>query len=123
MSETAADSVPAPARYPAPDTASARQVFVAWEKLRIVYNAVLVAVVVTVAAFADVKFDIEFLRFLGICAVAAILVYCAGPVAEGYAALLGVARRASRIVLFTLGLLIAGFVAFAMMISFSMNGM
>lgn len=122
MNEPAADSVPAPARYPAPDPASARDVFVAWEKLRILYNGVLAAVVITVTAIEGLKVDAELAGFVFGCAVAANLAYCAGPVAEGYAALVGVPRRACRIVLITLGLLVAASVALAAMISFSTQG-
>lgn len=93
----------------------------AWEKLRIVYNAVLVAVVITVTAIGGMKSDWELVRYLIACAMVANLVYCAGPVAEGYAALFAIPRRASRIVLFTLGLLISACFAFAGMISFSMR--
>ncbi len=121
MTEPAADSVPAPARYPAPDEATARQVFVAWEKFRILYNGVLVAVVITVTAIEGMKFDWELVRYLVIGAVAANVAFCSGPVAEGYAALFAVPRRASRIVLFILGMLIAAMFAFAGMISFSMR--
>lgn len=121
MTEPAADSVPAPARYPAPDTASAREVFVAWEKLRVIYNAVLVAIVVTSATFGGTKFDAGFVGFLLGTAVAANVVYCACPVAEGYAALVGVPRRACRIVLFTLGLLVGGCLTFAATFSFGIK--
>ena len=100
-----------------PDTASAREVFLAWEKLRIVYNGVLVAVVLGASALGALQgharwSDVAFRRHLLFAAVVANVLYCTGPVAEGYLALLGSPRRAARGVLFGLGLLFASGLAF-----------
>jgi hypothetical protein len=84
---------------------SARSVFLAWEKLRLVYNAVLVVFVLLIPRpFFDV---LESLIFLAEGAFIANLCYCAGPVAEGYLALLGADRSRVRLVLFVLGTLLA----------------
>jgi len=88
---------------------SARAVFLAWERLRLVYNAALGAVVLACAA-GDLS-DREFRSFLLRDAVAANLCFCFGPVAEGYLALVGVGRRAARYLVFVPGLLLGCFFA------------
>lgn len=66
---------------PPPADDSARAVFLAWERLRLVYNAALGAVVLACAA-GDIS-DREFRDFLLRAAVGANLCFCLGPVAEG----------------------------------------
>lgn len=85
--------------------ASAAEVFVAWERLRLVYNAVLIAVTLVLGArhLGDERFQIRLVEG----AILANALFCAGIVAEGYLALLGFARRPCRITLFALGTLLA----------------
>ena len=85
------------------DDASAMQVFFAWEKLRIIYNIVLVAIVLVMCGRAIPFIIGEALA----SALAANLMFCAGPVAECYLHWLGVPRVPARVVLFALGLLMS----------------
>jgi hypothetical protein len=89
---------------------SAREVFVAWEKIRIVYNLILVFLVTFV--FIERFSDRGFLRYLVECAIAANLCFCAGPVAEGYLNLLGVQRRLARLWLAILGFALSSALAY-----------
>lgn len=84
---------------------SAREVFIAWERLRVVFN---LALIVLVAIFGhDYWSERGFLSYVIKAAFVANVGYCAGPVAEGYLALAGVQRRAARAALFGGGLVIA----------------
>src|SRR5262249_46847410 len=86
----------------------AMDVFVAWEKLRLLYNLILVA---AVALFLNpVVFLLSlpiFLPFLLEGALIANIGFCAGPVAEGYLCLLGMSRRPVRALVFVCGTLVA----------------
>ncbi len=83
---------------------SARAVFLAWERLRLVYNAALAAVVLAVAG-RDLA-DPQFHEFLIPAALGANLCFCLGPVVEGYLALIGADRLIARWLLFSSGLLL-----------------
>gem|GEM_PF-2253641 len=103
---------PAPTCFADPSTA--REVFLAWERRRLVYNAVRVVVVrVALAPGGPVELnDPAFRRHLLVGAVAANVRYGVGPGAEGYLAFLGASRRAARGVLFGFALLLASGLAF-----------
>ncbi len=89
------------------DEPTAQQVFFAWEKLRLAYNAVLVFVVLV-----QISFGAEF-PFLVLNAIVANVFFCAGPVAEGYLVLLGVPRLPFRWLICLFGTVIAVIVTFA----------
>jgi hypothetical protein len=94
-----------PGVTPAPPVGdTARAVFLAWERLRLVYNATLVLIVLYIAGHNLGNF--EFRVFVLEAAVAANLCFCAGPVAEGYLSLLGANRRVVRWLLFIPGTLL-----------------
>lgn len=97
------------------DTASARDVFLAWEKLRLVYNAALVLAtgIGVVLGPDDVLADRAYLGHLIRAAVLANALFCAGTVAEGYLAWMGAPRRPSRAILFALGTLLTMLLAMA----------
>lgn len=96
---------PAPAAHAAHDGETAREVFVAWERRRIAYNAVQVAVV---ALSGRILFEGPgWAARLGLLVLASNLLFCLGPVAEGYLVLLGAPRRGARAFVFTLGTLVA----------------
>lgn len=99
---------------------SARAVFLAWERLRLWYNAALAALVVLLVPRGDWA-DPRFPRFLAAAAFGANLCFCLGPVAEGYLSLLGVNRRTARGVVFVPGLLFALLLAFATLFSWGMR--
>src|SRR5579864_3672300 len=63
------------------------EVFFAWEKLRLLYNGLLIVVVL-------VRFEFNFrvILFFVEPAIYANLCFCAGPVAEGYLTWFGVPR-------------------------------
>lgn len=84
---------------------SADDVFKRWEQLRIVYNVILgLGMIPFLKQFLDQpQFTMEVLAG----AVGANACYCAGPVVEGYAAMLGLPRRPTRWVIFAGGVLIA----------------
>jgi hypothetical protein len=82
---------------------SARAAFLAWEKLRLAYNAALAVLVLALApdgAFSDPAFQ----SYLLTGAFAANVCFCAGAWAEGWLAIIGLDRLAARAVVFGLGL-------------------
>jgi hypothetical protein len=95
-----------PTPAPPPADHSARAAFLAWERLRLAYNAAL-GTVVLLTAGADGS-AADFPWFLAYAAFGANLCFCLGPVAEGYLVLLFRAdRRAARWLVFVPGLLLA----------------
>jgi len=92
-----------------PAVESARAVFLAWERLCVVYNAVLVVVVLIFGG--SYLGDGAFWWFLAYYAVIANLCYCLGPVIEGYFGLLGADRRLVRWSVFVLGTLFGSLLA------------
>src|SRR5262249_45571426 len=63
----------------------AMEVFIAWERLRLLYNAILV---VSVLLHLKSLLGLFHASFLLEAALAANVCFCAGPVAEGYLCLL-----------------------------------
>lgn len=98
---------------------SARAVFLAWERLRLLYNAALAAVVLVFDG--SHLSDREFLWFLARAAFGANLCFCLGPVAEGFLALLEANRRHARWAAFVLGLLLACLLAFGSLFAWRMR--
>ena len=94
---------------------SVRDVFLAWEKLRVLYVALLVFVVLGldgVRALGDRQSCFAIIEG----AVAANVLYFAGPLAEAYFHWLGIRWRWLRMTLFTAGTLLAiGLTAFVML--------
>lgn len=84
---------------------TADDVFRRWEQLRIPYNLILgLGMIPFLKQFLDQP---EFTLNVLAGAVAANVCFCAGPVAEGYAALIGLPRKLSRWVIFAGGVLIS----------------
>ncbi len=85
--------------------ALARRTFLAWEKLRVLYVAILVAITLATAALhglgmlATVKFWIT----TGVGAVFANIAFLAGPVVETYVRWLGYRGEVLRPILFCVG--------------------
>jgi hypothetical protein len=92
-----------PLASPADD--SARAVFLAWERLRLTYNAALAIVVLSLGG-GDL-FNGDFVLLLPGAVFAANIGFCLGPVAEGYLVLLRADRRVARWLVFVPGLLLA----------------
>src|SRR5262245_13974135 len=103
-----------------PGEESAHSVFLAWEKLRVVFNAALVFVVLLSAGSA--LLDGKFWHFLAEGALIANLCFCLGPVAEGYLIFFGVNRQAVRWIVFALGALLGCLLAFAAVFAWRMQG-
>ena len=105
---------------PFPPGESAKEVFVAWEKLRIIYNSVLAVISLTAAhawlAFLSIE-DLLGLLFQG--AIGANVCFCLGPVIEGYLSLIGINRGKARIGLFVLGTMIASLLAISVLARWS----
>jgi hypothetical protein len=86
---------------------SARPVFMRWERLRIVYNALL-AMLVLLPMAGEVRWpDLGDLLILLMGAVLANLCYLAGPAAETYLAWLGLRSRLVTAALFIGGVLVS----------------
>jgi len=82
--------------------------FLAWEKLRIYYNLILLAVALGIASLSpDIFAELPFWVVSIVGALGANVCFCAGPVAENYLALVGANRGIVRAVLFGLGCLFA----------------
>jgi hypothetical protein len=89
---------------------SARAVFLAWEKLRLAYNAILVGVVLAVFGCLfgwSVLAQEEVWEYLVAGAFLANVCFCVGPWAEGWLAVAGARRKDVRSALFVLGTLLA----------------
>jgi len=87
--------------------ASARQVFLRWERLRVPYNALLVAVVLLPTGGEFRWPDPGDLLILLMGAVLANLCFLAGPVAETYLAWLGLRSKWVTAALFVGGVLVS----------------
>jgi hypothetical protein len=89
---------------------SAKQVFVAWERLRVVFNGLLVLETLCLG----LPFILDAGFWVGSIAGAFVanLAFCAGPCAEGYLNWMGLPRTPSRWVLFGLGTLVTAAAAF-----------
>lgn len=88
---------------------STRSVFVRWERWRIVYNVALVFVVGAIAISSGGS-DSDWRRFAGQCllgALAANVLYLAGPAVEAYLGWLGFRHLAVTPLLFACGVLLA----------------
>jgi hypothetical protein len=87
--------------------ATAREVFLAWEKLRLPYNLVLLMATCFALPFAWADWVQPRRVFLGLVfgAILANVCFCAGPCAEGYLHLLGARGSGARIGLFAAGTL------------------
>src|SRR4051794_2287196 len=89
------------------DRQSAREAFLAWERLRILYNA---SVSVSFLAVGYPQLREPGAGKLFVVLVASLnIAFCAGLCAEGYLAWAGMDRRAARLLLFILGTLLACF--------------
>jgi hypothetical protein len=96
----------APERADAGTSSPVKGIFRAWERLRLVYNAALVLVVM-LSVGPEQEIPPAFWLFLACQAVLANLCFFAGPLAEWYVGWLGYRSRATRWVLFGAGLLFA----------------
>ncbi len=99
--------------------ASARSVFVAWEILRLWFNAIMSAIVVYVG-WGHLGLP-DFWFFVALNAVAANVCFCVGPVAEGYLDLMIDDRQISRALVFFHGLLLAGVLTWGMVLTWGWN--
>ena len=93
---------------------SSFQLWLGWERLRVPYNAFLFVVVCSFLAPGH-KAPFSFTGLVEY-AIAANVCFCAGPVAEMYARLIGFRGTWPRVVLFTLGSLFAVFLAVSVFI-------
>jgi hypothetical protein len=80
-------------------------VFLAWERLRLVYNGILIAETLLIGLFRFRGLAYIDRVFLG--AVGANLCFCAGPCFEGYLNLFGAPRTFARRFVFVPGMLLA----------------
>src|SRR5262245_54254540 len=88
-----------------------------WERLRIVFNAILGCEVLalTLLARADYWTQRGFIRYLVARAIIANICFCAGPVADGYLRRFGFRGRGPTMLLFGIGTLLSMVAAFASM--------
>ena len=106
------------------------KVVVTWEKLRILYNGVLVAIVVLVFAggtvagrVTDDSFSVwEFAEMLIVGCLTANVAFCAGPAVDGYLSWFGLRHPAVTLVLFLVGTAVAGLLATGSMFYFVFGG-
>ncbi len=88
---------------------SARSAFLAWEKLRVVYNLILAIEVLLLSGtqgFSALQ-DRQFWMLLGQGVFAANFYFCVGPWVEGWLGIAGADRNVVRWLLFVPGMLIA----------------
>ena len=114
MNPYAAPSVQHDAVVPAVDApfaAVARNIFVQWEKLRPLYLAALAGFCLLMLGPIGLTRD-NVIGVLVTGAIAANILYFAGPVVEGYVAWLGYRPKWLRWLLFVGGTLLSAFLAF-----------
>jgi hypothetical protein len=85
------------------DEPTARELFFIWEKLRVGYNMIMLAVLMIKASNWHGGFVDYFGRDFWFSLVVVNIAFCAGPVAENYLFLCGVRRRLARIIIFLAG--------------------
>ena len=90
---------------------SARAVFLAWEGLRIAYNAILIFLTLALATAFGVVIDALFWQRVLPGALVANVCFCVGPCAEGYLAMMGADRRLARGFFFLTGLSLTSLLA------------
>lgn len=96
---------------------SAREVFLAWEGLRVVFNGVLAFLTVALAAAFGIAGNADFWFDVAASGVGANVCYCVGPCAEGYLAMLRVDRRVARGLVFAAGLSLSSLGALASVVA------
>jgi hypothetical protein len=85
-----------------------RSTLIRWERLRILYNLILIAIVVLPVGGGPVELpELADLPILAVGAVLANLCYLAGPAAESYLAWLGLRSRWVTLALFAGGVLVS----------------
>jgi hypothetical protein len=89
----------------------ARRTFLAWEKLRLLFNAILIAVSLSAAGLVGVVAKPDFWLAAVGGGVVLNLCYFAGPIVESYVAWLGFPTRWPRVATFVLGTLACGVAA------------
>jgi len=87
--------------------ADAMRVFFAWERLRLLFNLLLIAVTVSYAVLSSKATHPVFWVKAVSEGVLANVCFCAGPVAEGYLCWLGVPRVPARWFVFVCGTVLA----------------
>lgn len=100
----------------------ARRIFVAWERLRIVYNSILAVTVICVVGVYFFQYkpkSIPLFGFLGIIVpvVGANLCFFAGPIVETYVAWLGLRTETLRMVLMFFGTALSMLIAIVWVIA------
>ena len=93
------------AEAPASAPANYRQIFISWEKLRVVYNGILAAVVL--AAMCFYTHPSRALTPLLVCALPANLLYFLGPMLESYLLWIGFRMGWMRWAIWLLGTVIS----------------
>ena len=96
-------------------TQTLKQVFFAWEKLRVLYVLALVAVTLSSLPLEAMK-RLDVWIAVAILALGANACYFAGPIAETYLCWFGLRRNIVRSVLFVGGTVFAGLLAFYILI-------
>lgn len=98
------------------------ELFLRWEKLRVLYNAILG--VETLVLLGTIRPSVKggtpaLLEWLAVLCFAANVCYCVGPVLDGYAHLIGLRGRSVTGVLFGLGTSFSILLALAAIVSMS----
>ncbi len=103
----------------------AKVIFLAWEKLRIGYLAILILITLVPSLLAprELWYSVRFWIRLAEGAVLANICYFAGPIIETYWTWLGFRGSWLRIVLFIVGTLFACLLAFGVMATLLLHGM
>lgn len=113
MSQAVAVPIAAPLAEDAAQKSTVKQVFFAWEKLRVLYVLALAAVTLTSIPPEAMK-RLDVWVAVAILAIGANVCYFAGPIAETYLCWLGLRRKLVRSALFVGGTVFAVLLAYAM---------
>ena len=85
------------------DELTARSVFLAWEKLRLAYNGILIAETVIFTGVYGTFVDSSFWPYAILRILGANFCFCTGQNFEGYLNLVGIRREPARGIVFALG--------------------
>lgn len=102
---------------------TARRTFIAWEKLRLIYNGVLIALTLTVALInvGETLFNLEFWLNCIAGAIGANICFVIGPILETYVNWLRGESKQLRTLLFVAGTLLSALFALAGVLSFAVK--
>lgn len=122
--QTPADTEPLETSPDDPRLAELGRLFVRWEKLRLIYNGILAAVVLLClpVVYLEGAMNVLFLGELAVACLGANVCYLAGPAVDGYLTWFGLRHHGITLILFVSGTLLSMALAVFTMANISTGG-